>query len=117
MSKVLVVDDSTFMRNVLIDILKEIDPDCETDEAGNGKEALEKCESGDYDLMLLDIIMAETGGIEVLQKVGKKVKTIVVSAVGQTSMIKEATDAGAVDYIVKPFDNEAIKTTLSKFLK
>jgi two-component system, chemotaxis family, chemotaxis protein CheY len=114
---VLIVDDSAFMRNVLSDIVKGISADTQVDEADGGDAAIAQCNEKDYDLVLLDIIMANGGGMDVLKEVGSKVTTVVISAVGQTSMVSEATELGAKDYIVKPFDNKAIKETLEKFLQ
>jgi two-component system, chemotaxis family, chemotaxis protein CheY len=114
MPKVLISEDSQFMRGVLKDALSS--EGYELMEAENGKEALEKFESEKPNLVLLDIIMPEVDGIEVLKKIGKSAKVIVISAVGQEKMVEEAKELGAVDYIVKPFDNnkvlEAVKQAL-----
>jgi two-component system, chemotaxis family, chemotaxis protein CheY len=113
---VLIVDDSTFMRTVLKQILLDIDSKVEVDEAGNGKEAIQKCASNNYDLVLLDIIMPETNGLQVLEKIGKNAKVIVISAVGQTSITDEVREYGAVDYINKPFDDERVAATIRTYL-
>jgi two-component system, chemotaxis family, chemotaxis protein CheY len=115
MSKILIAEDSQFMRGVLKDILSGAG--YELVEAENGKMALEKYESEKPDLILLDIIMPEVDGIEVLNKIGKEAKVIVISAVGQEKMVKEAKELGARDYIVKPFDNEKVLETIKKVLE
>jgi two-component system, chemotaxis family, chemotaxis protein CheY len=115
MSKVLIAEDSQFMRNVLKDILKESNIS-EIIEAENGKEALEKFEEKKPDLVLLDIIMPELDGIAVLKKIGKTANVIVVSAVGQEKMVEEAKELGAKDYLVKPFDNIKVKEAVKKAL-
>jgi two-component system, chemotaxis family, chemotaxis protein CheY len=105
--KVLLVDDSAFMRNVLKNIL-ENDGFKQFSEAENGKEALEKIESEKPDLVLLDIIMPEMGGMDVIKQVGKETNIIVISAVGQDKVVEEAKTSGAKGYIVKPFDNKKV---------
>jgi len=115
--KILLVDDSTFMRNMLKDIIKKADPTAEVDEATNSNEALEKCTQQTYDLILLDIVMEGASGIEVLKKLGSKERIIVVSAVGQMKMVEKATKLGALDYISKPFNEKIIIKTLQHFLE
>jgi len=115
--KILVVDDSVFMCNVITELLKKIDSSLEIVHAHSGKDALEKYAQVAPDLILLDIIMAEMGGVEVLKEIGKEAKIIVVSAVGQKTVIKKAMDLGALDYIVKPLIEEEAIETLKKYLK
>lgn len=112
--KILIAEDSQFMRGVLKDIFKE--EGYELVEAQDGKEALDKFEKEKPDLVLLDIIMPEVDGIEVLKNIGKKAKVIVISAVGQEKMVEEAKELGALDYIVKPFDNEKVLETVKKVI-
>lgn len=112
--KILIAEDSQFMRGVLKDIFKE--EGYELVEAQDGKEALDKFEKEKPDLVLLDIIMPEADGIEVLKNIGKKAKVIVISAVGQEKMVEEAKELGALDYIVKPFDNEKVLETVKKVI-
>jgi two-component system, chemotaxis family, chemotaxis protein CheY len=114
MSKILIADDSQFMRSVVKDVLEE--GGHEVLEAENGSQALEMVESQQPDLLLLDIIMPEVDGIDVLKKVGKTQKVIVISAVGQDKMVEEAKDLGAIDYIVKPFDNTKVVEVVNKAL-
>lgn len=115
-AKILLVDDSAFMRSVLKNILSEAGMK-NFEEAENGKEALEKIEKFNPDLMLMDLIMPEMGGIEVLKQIGKTQKIIVISAVGQEKIIEEAKELGALSFIVKPFDNDQVVNEVSKFLK
>ncbi|PLX28372.1 two-component system response regulator [Candidatus Parcubacteria bacterium] len=112
---ILLVDDSAFMRNVLKNILEK-EGYKNVDEAGNGKEALEKIKAKKPDLMLLDVIMPEMGGIDVIKKLGKEHKIIVVSAVGQDKVVEEAKEHGAVGYIIKPFDNNQVVEEVKKIL-
>jgi two-component system, chemotaxis family, chemotaxis protein CheY len=110
--KILVVDDSQFMRGVLKDIVCTEGHVCI--EAQTGKEALEKYKNEKPDLVLLDIIMPEVDGIAVLKKIGKEVKVLVISAVGQEKMVEEAKSYGAVDYIIKPFEDKKVLETINK---
>ena len=111
--KILIADDSQFMRKVLKDILHGAGY-ADTIECADGKECLTKYAEGKPDLVLLDIIMPEVDGIEVLKKIGKEAKIIVISAVGQEKMVEEAKGLGALDYIVKPFDNNQVLETVKK---
>jgi two-component system, chemotaxis family, chemotaxis protein CheY len=114
MSKILIADDSQFMRSVLSDILTE--EGYEVTEAENGKQVLEMVKNNPPDLLLLDIIMPEVDGIEVLKGLGKTQKVVVVSAVGQEKMVEEAKGLGAIDYVIKPFDNTHVLEVVKKVL-
>jgi two-component system, chemotaxis family, chemotaxis protein CheY len=111
--KILISEDSQFMRNVLKDILQD---SYEVIEAQNGKEALEKFKSEKPDLILLDIIMPEVDGIEVLKSIGKEAKIVIISAVGQEKMLEQAKNLGALDYIVKPFENAKVLAKVKEIL-
>jgi two-component system chemotaxis response regulator CheY len=118
--KILIADDSLFMRNILKDILTAADK-YEVVEAQNGKEAEAQFKIHNPDLTLLDIIMpeGEEEGITVLKKILKlnsKAKVIMISAVGQDTIIEECKKAGATDYIVKPFDKKKVIETAEKYL-
>lgn len=114
-TKILIADDSEFMRKVLKTIL-EGSGFSNFIEAVDGKEVLQKIEKEKPDLVLLDLIMPEVGGMEVLKKAGKTVKILVVSAVGQENMVEEAKSYGAVGYIVKPFDRNKVIEDVEKVL-
>lgn len=113
--KILIVDDSSFMRKILKDLLSA--KGYTLTEAENGAEALQRYASEKPDLVLLDIIMPEVNGIEVLKKIGKEAKIVVISAVGQEKMVEEAKKLGALDYIVKPFDNDKVLEVITTILK
>jgi two-component system chemotaxis response regulator CheY len=114
--KILIVDDSAFMRKVLRDIFESAGY-TNFVEAGNGREALERWKSEKPDFMFLDIIMPEMNGMDVLREIGREAKVIVVSAVGQKEMIEEAKALGALDYVVKPFDRDQVLEKTEKYLK
>ena len=118
MAKILIVDDSTFMRKILIKICNEMGHK-EIIEAADGAEAMQKFDSDKPDLILLDIIMEKKDRIEVLKEImgkDKNAKIVMVSAVGQEQMVQEALKSGALDFIVKPFDNAAVKEKIKKVL-
>ena len=108
MAKILIADDSAFMRTVLKNILTKAGYS-DIIEAKDGNEALEKYSEENPDVLLLDIIMPNLDGLGVLQGLRfKKAKVIVVSAVGQEKMVNEAKSLGAADFIVKPFDADNV---------
>ena len=114
--RVLLVDDSMFMRNFLKGILLGEWSDIEIDEAGDGEEALDKFHKFRPDLVLLDIIIPKKDGLEVLREVAKYSTVVVISAVGQEKVIEQARMLGAQDFIVKPFEVKKIIQTLRPIL-
>ena len=118
MKKILVADDSLFMRKMLKDILSD---KYEIVEAESGSKAEKQIEKEKPDLVLLDIIMpeGEEEGIIVLKKLMKanpKAKVVMITAVGQDTIVEECKKAGAADYIIKPFDKEKVIETVAKYL-
>lgn len=113
--KILVADDSTFMRKILVEILHEAGY-TETIEAENGAVALEKIKNDSPALVLLDIIMPEIDGLEVVKKAGKNQKIIIISAIGQEGVIAEAKGYGALGFIIKPFDKEKVLEEIKKHI-
>ena len=111
--KILIADDSLFMRSVLKDILSRYGF-THLIEAENGKEALAKYNLEKPNLILLDIVMPEMDGLEVLKKIGKDAKIIVISAVGQEHMVQQAEKSGAHGYILKPFDEKNVLEEIEK---
>ncbi len=115
-TKVLVVDDAAFMRMMLSKILTD-NGYVVAGEAGNGAEAVEKYEELKPDIVTMDITMPGVSGVEAVQRIMKKdpgAKIIMVSAMGQQSMVVEAIRAGAKDFIVKPFNAERIVDAFRK---
>jgi two-component system, chemotaxis family, chemotaxis protein CheY len=107
--KLLIVDDSGFARRMLRRILE--DAGFEVDEAGGGNEALEKYQLGKPDAVLLDIVMGEIDGLEVLQKlreVDPCAAVIMATADIQDATRRDAIAAGAVDFVNKPFKAEEV---------
>ncbi len=115
MIKMLVVDDSLFMIQMLKNILPK-DRFEVIGEASTGREAIERYNELNPDLVTMDITMPDMDGIAAVKeilKINSEAKVIMCSAMGQKPMIKEALEAGAKDFIVKPFDSAKIVNTLS----
>jgi DNA-binding response OmpR family regulator len=111
MARVLVVDDVKFISRMLADILRRAGH--EVDVAGNGREAIEKASSGDPDLVVLDVSMPEIDGIEVTRRLRadertRDVPVLIVTARTDDKTRAAAAEAGANDYVVKPFDARAL---------
>lgn len=103
--KILIVDDALFMRNMLREIFVKAGWEV-VGEAGNGVEAVEKYQELHPDLVTMDIIMPLKSGIEALQEItgrDPEARVIMCSALGQESLVLEAVQAGARDFVVKPF--------------
>jgi two-component system chemotaxis response regulator CheY len=119
MSKtILVVDDAAFMRMMIRDILAK--EGYAIHEAVNGRDAIEKYEEIRPDLVTLDITMPELDGIEALRSIRAKhgeARVLMVSAMGQQKMIVEALEAGALDFLVKPFQPTKVLETVKKCLQ
>jgi len=89
-------------------------------EASNGQDAIEAAEKFQPDIMTLDITMPELDGIQAvpeIMKVSPKTRIIMVSAMGQQSMVIEAIKMGAKDFVIKPFEKsrvyQAVKNVLA----
>ena len=114
--KVLVVDDAAFMRIKLKDILEKNNYEV-VGEAENGIEAIEKYKEVSPDIVTMDITMPEMDGVQALKEIkafDPNAKILMCSAMGQQSMVMDAIRAGAVDFIVKPFDTERVIHALDK---
>ncbi len=117
MPKVLVADDALFTRKVLREILEA--EGCEVVEASNGKDAVEKFRLEHPDLVLLDVSMPDMDGLTALRAIKEadgNAKVVMVSAMGQTSVVKEALKLGACDFIVKPFRTHQIRELIARWL-
>ena len=117
-NRILVVDDAAFMRMMIKDILTKNGYEV-VGEAADGAQAIEKFKESNPDLITMDITMPEMDGITALKEIKKidpGAKVIMCSAMGQQAMVIDAIQAGAKDFIVKPFQAdrviEAIKKTL-----
>ena len=122
MARVLVVDDAIFMRQMLTKILvAEGHEVCA--EAANAKEAVEKYKQVKPDLVTMDIVMPlmeELDGIGAVREIVKydsQAKIVVVSAMGQQSLVVEAIRAGAKDFVSKPVQGARLMEVLRNILK
>lgn len=116
--KVLVVDDAAFMRMMLKDILVKNDFEV-AGEAENGNVAVAAYQKVRPDIVTMDITMPEMNGIEAvkaIKAIDPESKIIMVSAMGQQPMVIEAIQAGATDFIVKPFQPDRVVEALNKAL-
>lgn len=119
MSKILIVDDSMFMRSILKNILEKEKYQI-IGEANNGNECIEKYKELKPDLITIDMIMPEMNGIDTVRKlmqINSKIKVIMVSAMGQQVLIEEALKAGAKNFIIKPFQPEKVIETIKQVLQ
>lgn len=118
-TKVLIVDDAVFMRRMLADILRHDGYEVVA-EASNGKEGIEEYKKAKPDIVTMDIIMPEMDGIEAVKKIidlDKTAKILIVSAMGQQQLVVEAIQAGAKDFIVKPFEASRVLSAVDRLLK
>ena len=113
---ILICDDAAFMRMMIKDILTK-NGYTVAGEAENGLKAVEKYAELKPDLVLMDITMPEMDGIQALKEI-KKVdagaKVIMCSAMGQQAMVIESIQAGAKDFIVKPFQADRVIEAVKK---
>lgn len=117
MPKILLVDDAAFMRMRCAKLLKE--HGYEVEEAENGHEAVHKYQNVHPDLVLMDITMPVMDGIAAtreLRSLDPDAKVVMVTALGQQSMVIEAIKAGAKDFVVKPFQPDKILDTVRKMV-
>jgi two-component system, chemotaxis family, chemotaxis protein CheY len=115
---VLVVDDVAFVRKTLIDILTEAHYQV-VGEATNGAEAYDLYSKHRPDLVTMDIVMPKMSGIDATRKIlkaDKDARIVIISAMGQESLVMEAVNVGAKDYILKPFSSLDVLKTLERVL-
>ena len=112
MTLVMVVDDDQDLAEMLGIVLTGAGID--VDLVSRGDEVLDVFRNNPPDLVLLDVIMPNLGGIEVVKEIGRQYKVIIVSAVGQEKVVKEAESYGAVGYVIKPFDNNQVLEQVNK---
>ena len=118
MKTVLVVDDAAFMR-VTIKNMLEKNGFAVIGEAENGKVAVHKYHELKPDLVTMDITMPEMDGLTALKTIraaDPKAKVIMLTALGQESIILDAVKSGARDFIVKPFERDRVMSAVNKLL-
>jgi two-component system, chemotaxis family, chemotaxis protein CheY len=117
-NKILIVDDAAFMRMMIKDILTKNGFEV-VGEAADGAQAVEKYKEVQPDLVTMDITMPEKDGIAALKDIkamDPAAKIIMCSAMGQQAMVIDAIQAGAKDFIVKPFQADRVIEAIQKAL-
>lgn len=116
--KILVVDDSYYMRTILKNMIIDAGYNV-VDEAANGQDAISIASKEQPDLITLDLILPDNSGLDVLKKIKSNdpnIHIIVVSAVGQENIVQQAIENGAAAYIVKPFEEKKVIETIKEVL-
>ncbi|HZK84135.1 MAG TPA: response regulator [Desulfosporosinus sp.] len=116
---IMIVDDAAFMRMMLKDILTK-NGFTVVGEAENGAVAVEKYLELQPNLTIMDITMPEMDGLQAVKEIRKqdsKARIIMCSAMGQQSMVIEAIQSGAKDFVVKPFQADRVVEAVTKALK
>jgi two-component system chemotaxis response regulator CheY len=116
--RILIVDDAAFMREMLRDLLSEEGYEIAA-EAADGDEAVSAYDEYSPDLVMLDIVMPRKSGLEALREIvarDPEAKVVMCSALGQESLVMEALDAGAKDFVVKPFKPDRAIDVIKKVL-
>jgi len=115
---ILICDDAAFMRMMIKDILTKNGYNI-AGEAENGQKAVEKYNETKPDLVMMDITMPEMDGIQALKKIKEAdagASIIMCSAMGQQAMVIESIQAGAKDFIVKPFQADRVLEAVKKVI-
>ena len=118
MAKVMIVDDSMFMRKVLSDLLPDA---CEVIEAESASKAVELFRAERPDLVLLDIIMPEEeqagiGVLRAMKEIDPDAQVVMITALGQDVIIEQCKELGVREYITKPFDDRKVHETIERCL-
>ncbi|MCB2308696.1 response regulator [Clostridium estertheticum] len=117
MKRVLITDDATFMRMSLKSMLEKCGFEI-VGEAENGLVAIGEYKILKPDIITLDITMPIMDGLTALKNIkafDKNAKVIMISAMGQESIVREAIISGAMGFVIKPFTQETIIKAFSKF--
>ena len=115
---VLVCDDAIFMRTMVSDILEKAGFEV-LGQAESGVQAIEKYKQLKPDFVTMDIVMPEMGGIDAVREIRKldpNAKILMCSAMGQQALVVEAIQAGAKDFVVKPFQPSRVLEAVQRVL-
>ncbi len=118
MKKVLVIDDDVYVRDALSNILTQ--KGFLVDKAENGLEGIKLIKEKDYDVLLVDLVMPEMGGVDFLRELNREnvdVPSIVITAFASVDTAVEAMKLGALDYITKPFNIDELLVIIEKAIK
>jgi two-component system chemotaxis response regulator CheY len=119
MARVLVADDASFMRQMIREIV-EAEGHEVVGEASDGDEAVEEWKRLHPDVVTMDIVMPRRSGIDAVKgimSIDSTARVVMCSALGQETLVQEALQAGARDFIVKPFKPDSVIATLNKVLE
>ncbi|MGI0047438.1 MAG: response regulator [Nitrosotalea sp.] len=119
-TKILIVDDASFMRVVLKDILVSHGLVSHVYEAGDGLAAVESYKQFKPDIVTMDINMPKADGVQALKSIiqlNPKAKVVMVTSVEQKHIVQDAIKSGARDYVVKPFDRSNVAMVISKVIR
>jgi len=119
-TKILIVDDASFMRVVLKDILVSHGLVSQVYEAGDGLAAVESYKQFKPDIVTMDVNMPRVDGIQALRSIiqlNPKAKVVMVTSVEQKHIVQDAIKSGARDYVVKPFDRSNVAMVISKVIR
>jgi two-component system chemotaxis response regulator CheY len=119
MARVLIADDASFMRQMIREIIEPEGHEV-VGEATNGIEAVEQYEELHPDLVTMDIVMPKRSGIDAVKGIlanHPEACVVMCSALGQETLVMEALQAGARDFIVKPFKPDNVIATIKKILE
>ncbi len=117
-STVLICDDAIFMRTMIGDILRQAGFEV-VGEAENGQQAVEKYRALRPDFVTMDIVMPDMGGIDAVREIIREdpqAKILMCSAMGQQALVIEAIQAGARDFVVKPFQPSRVLEAVQRVL-
>jgi two-component system chemotaxis response regulator CheY len=117
MAKILIVDDAAFMRMRSKKMLEQSGHNVV--EAATGSQAVDMYKESKPDMVLMDITMPDMDGLTALKEIRKldpNAKVAMVTAMGQQSIVMEALKAGAMDFVVKPFEPDRMLATVKKLL-
>jgi len=115
---VLVCDDAIFMRTMISDILTQAGYEV-VGEAESGTQAVEKYRALKPDLVTMDIVMPDMSGIEAVREICREdpdARILMCSAMGQQALVVEAIQAGAKDFVVKPFQPSRVLEAVQRLL-
>lgn len=118
MPSILIVDDASFMRTKMRMVLEKAGFEV-VGEAENGMESISQYQKFKPDLVTMDITMPVMDGIEALKEIRKldnNAKVLMVSAMGQEGIVKEAVLSGAKTFLVKPFSDEKLVSAVTQIL-
>ena len=121
--KIFIIEDEQNMRNAIKRMVKESLPSVDILEIGDGKEALSIAERSKPGLILLDVLLPNMNGLQVLKalkeskyKEIRKIPVIMLTGIGNKEIAVQAEKMGAVDYITKPYNKEVFLLKIKKYL-